>query len=577
MNFVRHFLRAVVAGVLACVILEWAASPARQVHAVTDWYVSTTGSDSPGCGSSTNPCRSIAYVLTAVPGFADGDVIRVSGTLAENVNLGRSAAIIGQTADATIQAASAGSVISVSAGVSATLSGLTIRNGNAANGGGIRNEGTLIASNVVVTANLASSTGGGIYNAGTLTMTNGRIAGNRIIGAGEAGGGIENVGALFVADTVIEHNKGGSYGGGIENFGGQAKLVRVVIRKNEAASGGGIENGSAGALVIEASAIVENAGSNQGGGINNSSTLVLRNVTLSGNSLLAGPGAGLQNASGGNASLSFVSIVSNTVKNTSNADVSGLSSVGSTVALTATVIAYNAARNCYAESGGTFQSFNYNVSSDNKCDFLTEPQDASNVNPKLAALKFANGTYTHALLQGSPLLDVVDPAACLPADQREVARPQGAKCDVGAHEATAAELNSADLELSTVAPASVPRSSGYSITLQVKNLGPNDAQSPVVATTLPANAEFISAGGGDWSCALSGITLTCSYQLSHMPIGSAPVIVIALKAPVNATTLTATAVVSTLSVDPDLNNNTVTATSSVIITDTKVYLPIIQR
>lgn len=562
---------------LACVILEWAASPVRQVHATADWHVSADGSDAPGCGSSANPCRSITYILTAVPGFADGDVIRVSGTLAENVNLGRSTAIIGHTSDATIRAANPGSVISVSAGVSVTLSGLTVKDGNAIEGGGIRNEGTLIASNVVVTANMASSIGGGIYNAGTLTMTNSRIAGNRIIGAGEAGGGIENTGTLSLSDTFIEHNKGGAYGGGIENFGGQANLVRVVIRKNEAASGAGIENGNAGVLVVEASAIVENAGSNQGGGINNSSTLVLRNVTLSGNSLLAGPGAGLQNAGGGSASLSFVSIVSNTVKNTSSTDVSGLSAVGSTVALTATVIAYNTIRNCYTGSGGVFQSFNYNVSSDDKCSFLTQPQDATDVNPKLAPLKFGHGTYTHALLQGSPLLDIVDPTACLSADQRGVARPQGAKCDVGAHEATAAELNAADLEITTVAPASVPRSSGYSITLQVKNLGPNDAQSPVVATTLPANAQFISAEGNNWSCGLSGVTLTCNYEPSHMSVGLAPIIIIALQAPVNETTLTATAVVSTLSADPDLANNTVTATSSVVITDTRVHLPIIQR
>lgn len=542
-----------------------------------DWYVSASGSDTPGCGSSANPCRSITYVLSAVPGFADGDVIRVSGTLAENVSLGRSAVIVGQTSDATIQAAGAGSVISVSAGVSATLSGLTIKNGNAADGGGIRNEGTLIASNVVVTGNVASSTGGGIYNAGTLTMTNGKIAGNQVASGGVAGGGVENTGVLFLSDTVIEHNRGGLYGGGIENFGGRANLIRVIIRKNEAASGAGIENGSGSVLIAEASAIVENAGSTQGGGINNSSALVLRNVTLSGNSLLAGPGAGLQNASGGSASLSFVSIVSNTIRNTSAADASGLSAVGSTVALTATVIAHNAARNCYAGSGGVFQSFNYNISSDAHCGFLTQPQDASNVNPKLAPLKFGGGTYTHMPLQGSPLLDVVDSAACLTADQRGVARPQGAKCDVGAYEATTAELGSADLEITTAAPASVPRASGYSITLQVNNLGPNDAQSPVVATTLPASVQFISAGGSNWSCGLSGVVITCNYQPSHMPVGSAPVIVITLRAPTDETTLIATSVVSTASTDPDLNNNTVTATSSVIITDTKVYMPIAQR
>jgi hypothetical protein len=43
-------------------------------------------------------------------------------------------------------------------------------------------------------------------------------------------------------------------------------------------------------------------------------------------------------------------------------------------------------------------------------------------------------TLTHALLSGSPALDAADPAACPATDQRGVARPQGAGCDVGAFE-----------------------------------------------------------------------------------------------------------------------------------------------
>jgi hypothetical protein len=58
-------------------------------------------------------------------------------------------------------------------------------------------------------------------------------------------------------------------------------------------------------------------------------------------------------------------------------------------------------------------------------------------------------TETHALLPGSPAIDAIPPAECtydddgdpgtppvpLATDQRGVARPQGAGCDIGAFEA----------------------------------------------------------------------------------------------------------------------------------------------
>ena len=43
-------------------------------------------------------------------------------------------------------------------------------------------------------------------------------------------------------------------------------------------------------------------------------------------------------------------------------------------------------------------------------------------------------TSTHALQPTSPAIDAADGAACPATDQRGVARPQGAGCDVGAFE-----------------------------------------------------------------------------------------------------------------------------------------------
>ena len=48
----------------------------------------------------------------------------------------------------------------------------------------------------------------------------------------------------------------------------------------------------------------------------------------------------------------------------------------------------------------------------------------------------ANGgaTMTHALVAGSPALDVVPTSDCAATDQRGVSRPQGLACDIGAFE-----------------------------------------------------------------------------------------------------------------------------------------------
>lgn len=60
------------------------------------------------------------------------------------------------------------------------------------------------------------------------------------------------------------------------------------------------------------------------------------------------------------------------------------------------------------------------------------------VDPRLSILQDNGGpTNTHALLPGSPAIDAGDDAACAAppvsgVDQRGIARPQGAHCDIGA-------------------------------------------------------------------------------------------------------------------------------------------------
>lgn len=68
-------------------------------------------------------------------------------------------------------------IFTVNAGVTATISGLTLTNGLQDNGGGILNTGTLTVNNCVITGNTAPDGGGGIFNRGTLTMNGCTISG----------------------------------------------------------------------------------------------------------------------------------------------------------------------------------------------------------------------------------------------------------------------------------------------------------------------------------------------------------------------------------------------------------------
>ncbi len=138
----------------------------------------------------------------------------------------------------TISGNNAVGVFQVCSGVTATLSGLTITGGQATNGAGINNCGTLTVTDSTIENNNASNNGGGIDNSGTLTVTDSTINDN---GGGNNGGGIENeaTGMLTICDSTIAYN-GANYGGGIDNFG-TLTAVNTTIAYN---SGGGSNDGA---------------------------------------------------------------------------------------------------------------------------------------------------------------------------------------------------------------------------------------------------------------------------------------------------------------------------------------------
>ncbi len=131
-------------------------------------------------------------------------------------------------------------VFNINSGVTASISGLTIANGNASSGGGINNAGTLTVSNSAFSGNSAASAyGGGISNGGTVTVSNSTFSGNT---AGIGGGGISNgsSGIVTVSNSTFSGNTAG--GGGILNGGGTVTVSNSTFSGNMAGTGGGIYN-----------------------------------------------------------------------------------------------------------------------------------------------------------------------------------------------------------------------------------------------------------------------------------------------------------------------------------------------
>ena len=152
--------------------------------------------------------------------------------------------IRGVSAAATIiDAALLDRVFQVFAGASLTLENLTVKGGEAFDGGGIWNAGTLILNHVNVIRNEAYNQGGGIFNAGILTAVGSSISENL---AGSRGAGVNNTGTALYLNTTISDNVAVSRGGGLFNENNATSfLTNVSVIANSSWSyGGGIASES---------------------------------------------------------------------------------------------------------------------------------------------------------------------------------------------------------------------------------------------------------------------------------------------------------------------------------------------
>jgi CSLREA domain-containing protein len=332
-----------------------------------------------------------------------------------------------------------------------TINGLTITHGSAgiADGGGIYSDGvsSLTLNNLVITKNAAGGptlggSGGGIYHSGfgTLTITNSIITNNF---AGSFAGGVSSsLGNLTITNSTISNNVARAGAGGMSaasssSFGSSASLTNSSVVNNTATfqDGGGIDN--SGVLNLKNSTISDNIARGSGGGIYNrapSGRISAINTTISGNK------AGITNNGGDGGGIQSLFNTSVTCRNTIIAD--NTKGAGS-------IVIANDFR-------GTFISEGYNlveaihpfdISGDTTGNIIGQ-------DPMLDPRPLLNGgtTPTHALRPGSPAIDngaTVNPA--LTNDQRGVLRPHdspsvpnavgGNGSDIGAFERQAYDVS----------------------------------------------------------------------------------------------------------------------------------------
>jgi hypothetical protein len=127
----------------------------------------------------------------------------------------------------------ASAIVTVDAGQTASLSGLTIANGNA---GGIENEGSLTVSGCVLSGNanfgsFSFGVGGAILNnSGTLTVSGCTLSRSSAI----RGGGIENDGGLTTVSGSILSGNSAHDGAGIDSNGGTVTVSDSALSGNTA-------------------------------------------------------------------------------------------------------------------------------------------------------------------------------------------------------------------------------------------------------------------------------------------------------------------------------------------------------
>jgi hypothetical protein len=242
-----------------------------------------------------------------------------------------------------------------------------------------------------------------------LTLTEGKGSGGALFVSGAT---------VNVADTVLSRNTGSGNGGAIENSGGHVTVTDSSFLGNSAFAGGAIENSNGGTLTIARSTFTENTALPGGAIANNGSTVAIVNSTFVGNS--AGTGGALYNLSRGTMMITNSTFAANSA--TLSPSGGAIHNQGFAVTVENSIFAANGCQGVVTDGGGNL-------------DWPDSGCPGINSDPRLVTLADNGGpTQTMALRPGSAAIDAALAADCPATDQRGVARPFGAGCDIGAYE-----------------------------------------------------------------------------------------------------------------------------------------------
>jgi len=304
--------------------------------------------------------------------------------------------ITGPSAGVNIDANSASGVFQITS-ATVELIGLTITNGETADGGGVDSvNGNVTLTGCTISGNNATGSGGGINcTGGSLTMNNCTVSGNTAVAAG---GIYVNITTLVIDRSTISNNTAATYAGGLASINSSAVLNNCTISGNRAngstigSGGGALDMFTGGSMVLTSCTVTGNSAPNFAGGARGGiwledGTFEIRNSIVAGNTT-----QDFQRNGG-----TFIN--------------SGYNLIGNNTSVTG---AFGAGLPNGTDSVGTA---------------------ASPLDPKLGPLQNNGGpTATHAPLYGSVAIHNGNNVAGLTTDQRGSTRFVGPAPDIGAVE-----------------------------------------------------------------------------------------------------------------------------------------------